>query len=391
MKSRQSVALVGGATAFSLLGDQALYAILPTYYEALGLLPIQVGILLAANRFVRVFINHGVERLSRRYPPRWLLAVALAGGALLSAVYALLPFFSVLLLARLLWGVCWSFIRQIGITTVVDSVEAGQLGRSMGLYGLLTRLGSVSGNFIGALGHDLIGFSGIMLVFALVSSLAVPLGPLARRSLPVGGGDLREKTPSRSAGLGLVFGGFTLGFVGQGMILSSLGLVLKEAVGDGLNIAGIFVGVASLTGAMMSSRWLVDLTAPWLGAFGDRVGRRTAGAIFFTFGALALALAALGTDLLWLAAAVLLFFFCAAGAAVAMAAEAGSRGARAVASYATASDAGACVGPILAWTMPEFELPTEMIFVWGGLFYIVAGVVAGFTFERRNEYLDGGA
>ena len=381
MKSRQSVVLVGVATAFSLLGDQMLYAVLPTYYTELGLLPIQVGILLAANRFVRVFINHWVERLSHRYAPSWLLGCALGGGALLSAVYALLPFFTVLLLARLLWGVCWSFIRQIALMTVAEVAEVGQMGRNMGLYSVLTRLGSVSGNFIGALGHDLIGFSGILLVFALVSGLAVPLGSLARRLLPERE-ILKREDGGRAAGKGLFFAGFALGFVGYGMIMSTLGLVLKEAVGEGLSVGGVFVGVATLTGAMMSSRWAFDLGAPLMGAFSDRCGRGLGGLVFFGAGAVALGLAALGTEWVWIGVAILLFFFCATGAGVVLSAEAGARGSRAVASYATAMDAGSCVGPLLAWSVPEFELPTEWIFVLGGVFYVVAGGVAAFSFGR---------
>ena len=67
MKGRKKVVWVGGATAFSLLGDQTLYAVLPTYYLELGLMPWHVGILLSANRLVRVFINHWSERISRTY------------------------------------------------------------------------------------------------------------------------------------------------------------------------------------------------------------------------------------------------------------------------------------------------------------------------------------
>ena len=264
--------LVGSATAFSLLGDQMLYSVLPTYYTELGLLPIQVGILLAANRFVRIFINHWIEGLSCRYSPSWMLGCALAGGAVLSAVYAVLPLFACLLIARLLWGVCWSVIRQIGLMTVAEAAAAGRIGRYMGLNSALTRLGSVSGNFIGALGHDLIGFAGILLVFALVSGLAVPLGPLARRSLPERGATPVADAGGRGAGKGLFFVGFTLGFVGYGMIMSTLGLVLKEAVGTGVYIGGVFVGVATLTGAMMATRWVFDLAAPILGAFAIAMG-----------------------------------------------------------------------------------------------------------------------
>lgn len=382
MRSRRPVVLVGTATAFSLLGDQALYSVLPTYYAELGLLPIQVGILLAANRFVRIFINHWVERLCHRYAPSRLLALALGGGALLSAVYALLPFFTILLIARLLWGFCWSFIRQIGMMTVAESADAQHMGRFMGLFSVLSRLGSISGNFVGALGHDLIGFTGILLVFAVVSGLAVPLGSLARRDLPNATAMGQAATEGVRAGWGLLCGGFSLGFVGHGMIMSTLGLVLKGAVGDGLSVAGVFVGVATLTGALMSSRWIADLAAPLMGAFIDRSGRRWGALVFFFAGAGALGLASVVSELIWLGGAVLLFFCCAAGAHVALAAEAGLRGSRSVASYATASDAGACAGPLLAWTMPELGLPTALIFTWGALFYIAAGVVGMFTLDR---------
>jgi hypothetical protein len=48
------VILVALATAFSLLGDQLLYSVLPSHYTALGLLPYQVGLLLSANRWIRL-------------------------------------------------------------------------------------------------------------------------------------------------------------------------------------------------------------------------------------------------------------------------------------------------------------------------------------------------
>ena len=368
--------LVGSATAFSLLGDQMLYSVLPTHYSELGLLPIQVGILLAANRFVRIFINHWIERLSNRYSPSWMLGCALAGGAVLSAVYALLPVFAFLLIGRLLWGVCWSVIRQVGLTTVAEAAGAGRIGRYMGLNSALTRLGSVSGNFIGALGHDLIGFAGILLVFALVSGLAVPRGPLARRALPERDVASDSDAVGRGAGRGLLFVGFSLGFVGYGMIMSTLGLVLKEAVGEGVQIRGVFVGVATLTGAIMATRWICDLAAPVLGVFCDRYGRGVCGLVFFWCGAVALGMAALATAWMWIGLALLLFFFCATGAVVALSAEAGIRGPRAVATYATALDAGSCAGPLLAWTMPEFALPTEWIFSLGAAFYMAAGGVA---------------
>ena len=385
MKKRRSVVLAGGATAFSLLGDQALYAVLPTYYEALGLLPIQVGILLAANRFVRIFTNHWAERLCYRIPPSQLLCWALGCGALLSACYALLPLFSLFLVARLLWGICWSFIRQISMMTVAENAAAGQMGRYMGLFSALSRLGSVAGNFVGALGHDLIGFSGILLIFALISGIAIPLGPLSRRNLPRLPVPQTQENSGQRAGAALLCGAFTLGLVGQGMIISTLGLVLKEAVGDGFGAAGVYIGVATLTGILMSSRWMLDLSAPLLGALSDSIGRRWGGLIFFGAGAIALGLAALSSGLVWLGGAVVLFFLCTTGVGVVLTAEAGVRGSRAVASYATATDAGACIGPVLAWSMPELALPTAWIFVVGALCYTIAGATGALSFDPKAE------
>ena len=69
---------------------------------------------------------------------------------------------------------------------------------------------------------------------------------------------------------------------------------------------------------------------------------------------------------------VLLFFICATGSNVALVAEAGTRGSRAVASYVTAVDLGACLGPIVGWMMPQLELPTGWIFLSGALCYGMA-------------------
>ncbi len=52
------VLFVALATALVLPGDSILYAVLPTYYAEIGLTPIQVGILLSANRWVRLISKH---------------------------------------------------------------------------------------------------------------------------------------------------------------------------------------------------------------------------------------------------------------------------------------------------------------------------------------------
>src|SRR5919199_1259812 len=51
------VVAVSVAVAAAILGDSLLYAVLPTGYEQLGLEVGMVGVLLSANRFVRLLSN----------------------------------------------------------------------------------------------------------------------------------------------------------------------------------------------------------------------------------------------------------------------------------------------------------------------------------------------
>ena len=62
MQSSQAVVFIALATAFSLLGDQMLYSVLPTHYAEIGLMPYQVGLILSVNRWVRLITNTLAEK-----------------------------------------------------------------------------------------------------------------------------------------------------------------------------------------------------------------------------------------------------------------------------------------------------------------------------------------
>ena len=383
MKMSRPVLYSGSATAFSLLGDQALYAILPTYYLELGLLPWHVGLLLSVNRFIRVFINHWVARICKHLPVRPLFVVALFVGATLTLIYALTDVFALLLIARLTWGFCWAIIRQIGLMTVAENSAERIAGRSMGFYSGLSRLGSVAGNFFGGLGHDLMGYTGILTLFSGISLLALPLGSFSFS------GDVHsevrdnEKRKVVNAGKGVVFGGFAIGFVGQGALMSTLGLFLTKEIGTGITLGSFFIGVATLTGGLMATRWLADLLAPLLGALSDLWGRRFGSIVFLIVGSCALGAAGLEGNLSIRVFCIILFFVCATGASVALVAEAGLRGATAVASYVTAVDLGACAGPLAGWMMPQFGFPIGWIFYGGSIAYGIAAII--FATTRYNK------
>ena len=379
---RRAVVFVSLATASSLLGDQMLYAVLPSHYGELGLEPYQVGVLLSANRIVRLLSNHFAERACRWWSPSVLLTLSLAAGAGLNVAYGLFAAFPILLSARILWGVCWSFIRQIGMMTVVDHAVDSHLGRYMGYYSGISRMGSISGNLLGAVGHDLIGFTATLLLFALLSGVMVPLGPLARRLSP----PLRQSTAddtARRPNRALLMCGFVSGAVGQGLLASTLGAVIATRQPGGIDFLGFSLGVATLTGLLLSSRWLTDLSAPVFGASVDRWGGRQMGATYFLLGAIALFAAAFSSSVAGLVGSVLLFYASAAGVGVVLHSMAGAGGSRQIARYVTASDLGSAAGPNIGWLVLQAGVAVHGVFLIGAGLYLLAGCTAAIAITSR--------
>ncbi len=357
------------ATASSLLGDQLLYAVLPSHYTALNLLPYQVGVLLSANRWIRLLTNHVAERCCRHQAPALLLTLALGLGSMLTMLYAVTSSFTLLLAGRILWGLCWSFIRQIGLMTVVDSVMKQQAARWIGVYSSISRVGSLGGNLLGALGHDYLGYGPTLVLFAVISLCAVPLGPLSRRGLRPPKPRTKPHGQALRIDLGLLFCGFIVGCVGPGLIMSTLGLVLTEKVGTELVVGSVVVGVATLTGLLLGCRWVAELAGPVLGTAADRVGRRWAAMGYFLSGGLALAVASQVEAAALLVILVVLFFICSTGATVALVARAGLAGSRSVSRYVTAADLGSATGPLVGWMGPQFGFPAETAFAVAAILF----------------------
>lgn len=378
------VLLAATATAFSLFGDQTLYSVLPTAYKHLNLLPFQVGLLLSVNRWVRLLTNHYAERTIKRFGVTRPLVGSLTLGAGLTALYGMASPFAVLLAGRLLWGFCWSFIRQSGLMTATRCASDGNLGEVVGYYNGISRLGSIAGNALGALGHDRFGWTRTLLTFAVVSLFGVPLGAASQRHLPPSNLALSAPNHVRQSAA-MAFSAFVLGCVGPGLVMSTLGLALKEKVGESVGVLDWTIGVATLNGLLLSTRWVLDgVGAPFLGALSDRIGRQRSAALFYGTGAVALAVGAGTGHAVVLAVSTLVFFLCATTLHVVVSAEASRRGSRNIAFFATADDAGSASGPLIGWTIRQVSLPTWTIFGLGSALYAMA------TFVGRAAFCDNG-
>ena len=301
--------------AASLLGDGAMYVVLPVLYAERGLRPMDVGLLLSANRWTRLLTNDPAAQLLGTQSIRSSFAGALMLGGACSLAYTSTSRL-LLLVARCTWGACWSVIRLVALLTVTDCVDAGLasesiVGRMTGHSAGLTRLGAAVGMAAGGWLCDRIGFDGMFVLAGLgtmASSALVwrALGTLPRVS-PTAAARLKRRQASVPSGapgvrrclarlrldaaqLHLFLLAFGSSCAGNGMIVSTLGAVLaSHATVDPISKrsvlpigANLTVETATLTGVLLGTRWAIEGGgAPCFGRLVDRFGwRRVAPASF---------------------------------------------------------------------------------------------------------------
>ncbi len=365
--------LISAATAFSLLGDQVLYAVLPIVYDDLGLAAIEVGILLSANRWIRLFTNELAHRVSAHLPGRPLMAASFVLGALTTAAYYFSASFTILLLARLSWGLSWSFIRHLGVSAAMHNVPVHAAGQTMGWYNGVSRAGSVAGLLGGAILVDTVGFHAAVLILAVISPLALPLGLVGYKGLQVPKETQRQRAPWP-----LLLMGVSLGAVGPGFVMSTLGAALELRLTENLLLAA-----ASLTGVLLAARYVLDsVLAPLLGSSFDRWGFKTAAAGYFFAGGCALITATAMASMWTFALMIIVFFVCGTALQSGVAARASRLGSGAFARYVTASDLGSASGPLLGWIIVASVGTPDYAIALGGLVFCAS---VGFVLATQTS------
>ncbi len=370
-----AVVLVGGAVALSLFGDMAMYAILPIHYPALGLSPVQVGLILSMNRAVRLVTNSFARYVLGRWRTAAFFPLALLIGSGIALAYSTIPLFPLLLGLRACWGLCWSFIRHTGVMTAVTESAEGKTGRFMGLYQAVVQLGFIGGSFFSALLFDSIGFSNTFIVMAAVSAPAVILGGAGVRL----SGVKRFSTPARSQSgidrraLLLYVRGALVALVGTGLIMSTLGYVLKTRVGDTLTLGGLVIGIATVNGTILAARYVTNgIGSPLIGILIDKTGPVRTQLFGCLIGAVTMVAAAVSSNPFLMIVSVFIYFVGGTAARLAMQTQAGLLGPRAYASLATGTDLGAAVGPFLGWVGVEVSQSGTLFPVSAALLFIAA-------------------
>lgn len=399
---------LGTAVALSLAGDSTLYAVLANQTAAVGISLGAVGVMLGANRLIRIPANPVAGALSDRLGRRPLFLLGLLLGVISTFSYSLVRGFWPFLVTRLLWGLAWALINVGGYNMVLDWSTAGHRGRLTGFYQVSYMLGLSISPIVGGALTDTLGFqpavricaaiSGIGLLVALVA-LPETLPAAGRRSGAGWGMEGRPSLAALAGGLrrvdrrilrpGYIY--LIIFFVSNGVLMSTVGLYLGQRWGTAVSVAGMTIGVASLTGTMLALRALLGiLSGPLAGSLSDRLSSRwpvvRGGLVLGMVGFLVLSLVAgLGA----LPAGVALVSM-ASGALIAVLAAlvgdmaTGDRQGVAIGGLATAGDIGSAAGPLLAYAL-AVALDLRWVYLFCAL-VLASGlaVAAGQGRERKH-------
>jgi MFS family permease len=279
------------------MGDATLYTVLPTHTAEAGITLAAVGIILSANRFIRLFLNGPTGILYDRSRRRRLFVPALFIGALSTAIYAAWDGFWPLMAGRLIWGLAWSLIWVGGATIILDVTTDGDRGRWTGLYQTWFFLGAAIGAFAGGFLTDRIGYSAALWIGAGVTTLggvvALIYLPETRSSKSMNLSYPNNETAQKWRPNGELVSVVSLQginrFVTAGVLAATIALLVQEQ----LSMNNLVLGVATVTGILIGLRTILSMfAAPLAGSLSDKSGNRwgvtMAGLIFGSIGMLLL-------------------------------------------------------------------------------------------------------
>jgi MFS family permease len=363
-----STSLAAGALSIVLMGDALIYVVLPVNAAAFGVSLVWVGILLSANRLVRIVTYGAIAHATTAYGIRLATIVACVGGASSTVMYWLFDGGWALLAARLLWGMSFAALT---LTTLAYAIaDRRRAGARVGLSRAIQQFGSV---FALTGGAWLAGYAGpkeAFLFLGLASFAALPLAlalPREAANAP------RSKTrwlPSPHM-LDLLF--FTVGFAVDGVFAMTITIILADLVsyeaamlGGGIVLALRRVGEA--------------VVAPLGGMLGDRFG--TERSLFVSTLLTAIGLAAIAAGQVYAGACAVIVgraTIAALGPATVAVRNPPDQVMHRLATMQTWRDFGAALGPLLSgFFLGAFEIPT----IYGALVAILAIALIAQVFRR---------
>lgn len=281
-RGHQSVILLAFITAVSLLGDSMLYIALPIHWKDVGLLSlVEVGILLSANRFIRLPLNPVISWLYSKMSIRTGLMVALFIAGSTTMLYGWANSFVFWLILRCIWGIAWSFLRLGAYYLIVELSTSDNRGHHMGSFNGLSRIGGLIGMLGGGFFVEWFGIQNVTLVFGLLAFLCLPL---IIRIPHVASKERKEaKQPlftlslfkNKQTFIQLMLSVFLVMLCLEGMVAATLSHLIdvREIT---ITFNGILLSAAILASLIQAIRLVIGVfLSPWVGKTSDgKRGRR---------------------------------------------------------------------------------------------------------------------
>ena len=299
---RQLVVIVA-PLALVILGDSLMYVVLPTKFVEFGIGPtlglsagFWVGLALSANRFVRLVSNTFAARVYERAGLRIPFMSAVLVGALTTLAYSVSSGIALLLVARVFWGISYSFMRLAAQVVAFQFGSDRHRGKYFGFLNMGQRAGSIVAVTGGAALVSVIGSQETFAVLAGIGGVGVVIAFWAPR-IDVRGlraptrEDLKRSVVSRISPINLMAPQsldlnvrryvasisllrFSIAFAANGLAIATVSPHLAEMLADGRTVFGTSIAALTLGGLLVGTLWFGDLTLSIpAGIVSDRLGR----------------------------------------------------------------------------------------------------------------------
>lgn len=386
--SYRRTAFAGALVALALLGDSFLYAALPVHYREVGINLIAVGWMLSLNRWVRLLTNAVAGWLGTRLGWSIVFTAALWLTVAATLGYGCAKSVAMLLLLRGLWGLCWSILRLGGQAAVLAESHPKERSSHMGLFTGIFRLGSLCGMAVGGYLADRTSFRVAALWLAVITAIGAIVSSLPQALSGKWGPPAKEKAHCNSPRMATAWlpkgreewavciSAATLYFVTSGIVTSTVGLLVVMRLGKHVTIGNWILGASTLSGFLLSTRWVIDfLLGPLFGWYADRFGRPLMLSVGYSMIIMMLVALSKAHGLLVVSLSLIALFSSGTACAVTLDGWAGNIAGhtpgRFLPIYATWIDAGSAIAPLVGYYILgicslEYEYLTSAAIVFVG-------------------------
>lgn len=258
-------AIIGSSAIMSLalVGDALLYAVLPVYADAFGLTLPWVGLMLSANRIVRVFAYGAMARLTQRIGVRRMCIGSTITATVSTAMYGFAEGPALMLLARVLWGLTYASLVLATLSYAITF--RARVGTRVGVGQAIQRVGPILALLGGAWLVGAVGPQSAFLILAVPTALSVCVALSLPRQSVKPAGRSTSASLARPTPIDVLF--FLQGYGVDGVFAMSIALIFAR---DAPLAQAVVSG-----GALLAVRHFAEaVAAPLFGWIADRFGAR---------------------------------------------------------------------------------------------------------------------